>query len=452
MFDPHMLLIESTKKLLWLRRQGHWAIQLPRRCPPILWFGNARSPKPKVLTIGANPSRQEYLRDSSQQALDKVAASGDESLLDYLEPPDNRFHVLDAANERLEDIVVGRDLREAIIQGYNDYFSRNPYQKWFGHPKDDSYKVEGFLRGLGASYYDNAAVQLQAIHIDLLPFATLSDFGKLKKMTGELLEPGWAKEMVTALIRFFRPAVLVAFGRTNVNVLDAHIDSSLSCLPWHRYEGTSYQVGLAEQLEVPFVGLSVNLGNPRGFDSEGLRRFGCHVHNLIRMGSVESSHSVASASQRLIGPEADVATSQEARRTQRRLDRLFARAKSQFFPDWDVDQQWQIVAGCRQNSDGETGYCSSKEKRIYIDPQEVNGMPEDGLLAFIIHEICHDAATAYHTERWVKRMEKAAQRAEELDLSQLARHIRTSAYGHIPLEKPWAEKWCKYLYAKTDLD
>ena len=55
------LLIEATKKLLSLRQHDDWAKELPRRAPPILWFGNARSQKPKILTIGANPSRWEYL-------------------------------------------------------------------------------------------------------------------------------------------------------------------------------------------------------------------------------------------------------------------------------------------------------------------------------------------------------------------------------------------------------
>ncbi len=78
------LLIEATKKLLRLRQKVGWAKELPHRCPPILWFGNARSPKPKVLTIGANPSRWEYLDDSCRRALKE---GGDESLCATLISP-----------------------------------------------------------------------------------------------------------------------------------------------------------------------------------------------------------------------------------------------------------------------------------------------------------------------------------------------------------------------------
>ena len=131
---------------------------------------------------------------------------------------------------------------------------------------------------------------------------------------------------------------------------------------------------------------------------------------------------------------------------QQRLLELFARVRKRFFPEWDLNCKWEIVAGQRKRSKGETGYCSSKEKRIYIHPNGVKDMPDDGLLALIIHEICHDVATAHHTERWIERMERAARRAESLEQPKLALKIRASAYCEIPVGKPWREKWCKYLY------
>jgi hypothetical protein len=127
---------------------------------------------------------------------------------------------------------------------------------------------------------------------------------------------------------------------------------------------------------------------------------------------------------------------------QQRLLRLFALTRTQFFPRWDSMQEWRITAKRKKG----TGYCSSKEKMIYICPNGVKDMPDDGLLALIIHEVCHDVATAYHTERWVERMEKAAKKAETLSQPKLAYKIRASAYCEIPQGKPWREKWCKYLY------
>ena len=134
----------------------------------------------------------------------------------------------------------------------------------------------------------------------------------------------------------------------------------------------------------------------------------------------------------------------------RRVIELFAHAREQFFPEWDLEREWQIVAGRRKGSKGETGYCSSKQKRIYIDPHGVKDMPEDGLLALIIHEICHDVATAHHTERWVKRMEAAARTVETPSQTELACKIRASAYAEVSSGKPWREKWRKYFHEKID--
>ena len=131
---------------------------------------------------------------------------------------------------------------------------------------------------------------------------------------------------------------------------------------------------------------------------------------------------------------------------EQRLTKLFALAREQYFPRWDSKNEWRIVAGQRKNSKGETGYCSTKERRIYIDPFGIRYMPDDGLLALIIHEICHDLTTAYHKERWVIRMEKAAKKAELLNKLELARQIRGSVYSEILTGENWHNKWCEYLY------
>jgi hypothetical protein len=279
------LLIDATKKLLWLRQHSNWARQLPSRCPPILWFGNAKSEKRKVLTIAANPSRWEYLDVSGKPILDTVKENGDESLLTYLEPPGkNRFRMLLASSESLGSVLTDRTVRDEIIQGYNNYFVKNPYCRFFG--KEDGGKVEGFLHGLGASFYPAPEMSYQAIHIDLLPFATLSDFKDLEpNKVDDLFRSRWPKQTVAALIDLFNPApaAVIAFGRTNVNCFAKQIDTSVGCLPWTPYPPppanslAEYKNGKAQQLDVKWAGLSVYLPNPPGFDVAGLRSFGSHV-------------------------------------------------------------------------------------------------------------------------------------------------------------------------------
>lgn len=133
----------------------------------------------------------------------------------------------------------------------------------------------------------------------------------------------------------------------------------------------------------------------------------------------------------------------DKRTAQRKLDTYFSEVRAQFFPRWDSRQEWRIVAESRN---GKTGYCDSKAKEICICPRAAREMLDDGVRAIIIHEICHDVATAHHREPWIERMEKAAKKAETLERRELAHQIRASAYSHIPGGTPWHVKWCKYFY------
>ncbi len=282
MQSAHLILLDATRKLLELHADPKWAMQLPSRCPPVLWFGNASSLKPKVLTLGANPSRQEFLSDSSAQAIEKVRRSSDQSALSYREPPDNRFHVL-GGGETLADTLKSKKLQRQIIDSYNSYFSRKPYTTWFGHDRDNSYKVEGFLRGFGASYYDGSAIPQQAIHIDLFPFTTLADFGRIKSMVNvALFENGWAQRLVSRLVEFLSPTILVLFGRTNCEHFGSYIDCSVARIRWQSLGTSEYFVGRSERFNLPVVGLSTNLGNPRGYDASQLREYGKRIRRLIK--------------------------------------------------------------------------------------------------------------------------------------------------------------------------
>jgi hypothetical protein len=275
------MLLKATRKLIELHDNPKWAGQLPSRCPPVLWFGNAACSKQKVLTLGANPSRQEFLLDSSAQSMEKVRQSGDQSLLSYLEPPQNRFRVL-SKSEELTDILSSPKIQDEILTSYNAYFTRNPYKIWFGHNREDSYKVEGFLRGFGASYYESNEAPRQAIHIDLFPFATLDDFVRIKEMANvAFFADGWAQLLVGELIELISPTVLVLFGRTNCEHFSSYIDRSVSSNPWQSFASGDYFVGRSKRFDVPVIGLSTNLGNPRGFDATGLRTYGKHLRELI---------------------------------------------------------------------------------------------------------------------------------------------------------------------------
>jgi len=111
-----------------------------------------------------------------------------------------------------------------------------------------------------------------------------------------------------------------------------------------------------------------------------------------------------------------------------RVRSFFQIARSVFFPKWDPCRRWTVVVGERQKSEGETGYCCSREKIVYISPQ-ATGMTDVGLQAFLIHEICHDVAAAFHNRKWLRRMQRAAEKARGLGMESLASSIEDDAFS-----------------------
>lgn len=97
-----------------------------------------------------------------------------------------------------------------LIEDYSKYFSKNrKYSKnWFNG-------IETFLNGLNASFFDKAK-KYQAIHIDLLPFATVSPF---KTIADKLMEidglPEFINEHINELIDILGPKLVIVNGGTN---------------------------------------------------------------------------------------------------------------------------------------------------------------------------------------------------------------------------------------------
>jgi hypothetical protein len=276
------ILVDATRKLIDLQQDSNWRRQLPLRSPPVLWFGNALSPKRRILTLGANPSRKEFLLDSADEACAKVASSGDQSLLCYLEPPKHRFRIL-RPGERMEEILSSEELQNQIINSYNSYFTHQPYCTWFGKNMENSYNVEGFLRGIGASYYDDHPSRLQAIHIDLFPFATLANFCEIKDIADlALFKNNWAQQLVARIVKALSPEILIVFGRTNCRYYLNYLDKPRSQIEWNRFDPAEYFVRFSETLGIPVVGLSTNLGNPKGFTKVSVRLFGDHIREAVK--------------------------------------------------------------------------------------------------------------------------------------------------------------------------
>ncbi len=268
------ILIKATRKLIHLNEIADWNNELLSKSPPVLWFGNSKSPKDKVLTIGANPSRWEFL-DQSQIKTCSVPYHKACYETKYLSK--QRFLHL-SSTQTYSDILLSKSLRNEIVDSYDNYFKKYPY-KWFGSDKIDSYFVEGLLRGLSASYFEIES-EFRACHIDIFPFATISDFNKIQSITKrDILSELWAKNLVDELLNYFNPKLILIFGVSNFNYISKYFnihkakgvkwqakEGKGNCDYWHTQYG-NYRI----------IAVSVNLGNPRSFNVGGLNELGEHL-------------------------------------------------------------------------------------------------------------------------------------------------------------------------------
>ncbi|NDK57076.1 hypothetical protein [Pontibacter fetidus] len=279
------LLDDATKKLIELGKQQELVNELLSKAPPVLWFGNNLSPKEKIVTIGANPSREEFLKENKFKAQERLNSGGN---LEYIDERLSRFKVL--SNEQdWTHILENPSLKEEIFISYNDYFKRNPY-KWFGKKasgNDSSYNVEGFINALDGSYYEGEK-RYQCLHIDLMPFPTISDFTSiLVESEKYIFKNDWARNFLDRLITEINPNKIIVFGRTNLNYLTRFWNISnigeeytFNALT-ENGRNSSSKYWIFDYKGIDVIGLSVNLGNPKGFSKKTLSEFGKAIKNSL---------------------------------------------------------------------------------------------------------------------------------------------------------------------------
>jgi len=258
-------LVEALKKQRELLKINYWASELLELSPPVLWFGNSEN-KDKVATVGANPSRREFLDGRDGQ---------------YLRGPKQRFYHL-KTNDIQEVLEDERTLR-LIVDSYNRYFHQNPYMAWFGRPGGS--KVEGFLNALGASLYGTEPIG--AVHTDLIPFATMNNFSKLNKsrLKRDFFECGWASNFFDKLIKYLNPSTIIVFGKRNAKYFDEYYQRIVLNKSFIVNEKQSVKYGISYydlgHKTIPLVGLSLYLGDPYGFTKEMLSAFGAFIRSKI---------------------------------------------------------------------------------------------------------------------------------------------------------------------------
>jgi hypothetical protein len=274
------VLIKSIKKQKELLAKDEWRQQLLSYAPPVLWFGDNNSAKPKIITVGANPSRSEFL-DGNKKSIEKLNYSD----LKYLNKTKRRLY-----HFKNEITSLGKDFPyQEIIDSYNQYFHKgsNPYTQWFGR----SGKVEGLLNGFDASFYAKDEYKYQALHLDLFPFATLKDFKTIEDIAKrDLFDSNWSKSLLAQLIENTSPELIIVFGKTNYCNFKSFFSKEIVekenlsgrfkiVSPKDKEYFSDYWIGRYNQTNL--VGLSLNLGNPRGFKTEDVVKLGQKIKKQL---------------------------------------------------------------------------------------------------------------------------------------------------------------------------
>ncbi|APA64254.1 hypothetical protein [Maribacter sp. 1_2014MBL_MicDiv] len=133
---------------------------------PIVCFGNLK--KAKIATLGINPSDKEFINNDGIE----------------LKDDNRRFHTLNSFGLENWVDVDSKHLKEINIS-CEEYFSRNPYDKWFK-------RLDYIISGTSKSYYFPS---YEACHLDLVPWATrlkwsslnLNEQNKLLKNSSPIL-------------------------------------------------------------------------------------------------------------------------------------------------------------------------------------------------------------------------------------------------------------------------
>jgi len=229
---------------------------------PILWFGDVSLKKPKIVTIGINPSNCEFSCNNQMRPLKRPRIFG---LQKWLNTKSN--NVLE---ESFNHYFIGKTTNKA-----------NPYNNWFG--KANGGKIEGFLNGLDASYYGSRACQ--AIHVDLFPFATLHKYRDLSLPCKFAMDKYYdVRKELSFLVKKIAPELIIVFGKSNIAefVHYFHTDSISTPFFSSNSKKTSWYVCHSNLYTCPIVLLDLYLGNPKGWNINDLNSLGIEVKNCVK--------------------------------------------------------------------------------------------------------------------------------------------------------------------------
>ena len=233
--------------LLDTRHLGNTAV-IPWGCP-VPAFGKPISSR--VATLGLNPSNREFMDSLGNELVGRY----------------RRFHTLASLGLRSWGEADARHIQEIILY-CEEYFHRNPYDRWFR-------VLDGILTGSGVSYYNDG----DACHLDLIPYATSVKWGRLTlaqralllSVGGMTLSGLLASSQICALVLNGRAVVShfehsfgVALGSTEMPEWSLPRQSGF-CVPGFAYWGSFNELcGRSLDRDIAVLGFNHNLQSSFG--------------------------------------------------------------------------------------------------------------------------------------------------------------------------------------------
>ncbi|WP_394171763.1 hypothetical protein [Guptibacillus hwajinpoensis] len=226
-----------------------------KRSTPVLWRGE--NVPGNIVTVGTNPSAKEFLNQHNE----------------LLENEKARFFIREN-HVNLEEYRYDDSKLEKTIDYYRTYFERDiAYRSWFG--RKGGGKLEAFMNGMGGSFYD-AKAYTPVIHMDLFPFPTQKQIGRMKEKE-ELLNSDFVKNSVVDLLAFLEPSLIIILGKEHCERIERiKKETYLGEVQFlSEFPDAAYQIGYYSSKKIPLLGLHfkpseqfIGLGSKR--DENGL--------------------------------------------------------------------------------------------------------------------------------------------------------------------------------------
>ncbi len=124
--------------------------------------------------------------------------------------------------------------------------------------------------------------------------------------------------------------------------------------------------------------------------------------------------------------------------TEHRLKTSWEYVRSVFFPRWDKDNEWRVLVAidyhwhvlkCYSHFEATAmaGGCDWKRKFVEVAPFLDS---KAGLVATLVHEVCHAIAGGHNSKAWKPRMKKAIRDAEKAGKHDVATILRKDIERH----------------------